>query len=151
MYPLTWNSITSITIMRRGGGSRSDTETHLQSILAYTMTLIPIRRVRLRPSHSLVSTIFWRFHHFLVAKLYITFLSCAAYHRIFIAAYLVGRKNSRDFCTQAFLLIYQTKVLQMTTQILSNNPSLNTQSSNKGLLVVWDFCFWVVWAARPVH
>ena len=30
-------------------------------------------------------------------------------------------------------------------------PSLNTQSCIKGLLVVWDFCFWAVWAAGPVH
>ena len=28
-------------------------------------------------------------------------------------------------------------------------PSLNTQSCIKGLFV--DFCFWAVWAARPVH
>ena len=28
--------------------------------------------------------------------------------------------------------------------------SLNTQSCTKGLLVVRDFCFWAVWAARPV-
>ena len=30
-------------------------------------------------------------------------------------------------------------------------PSLNTQSCIKGLLVVRDFCFWAVWAARPVQ
>ena len=32
-----------------------------------------------------------------------------------------------------------------------HSPSLNTQSCIKGLLVVWDFCFWVVWAAGPLH
>ena len=31
------------------------------------------------------------------------------------------------------------------------NPSLNTQSCIKGLLVLWDLCFWAVWAAGPVH
>ena len=31
------------------------------------------------------------------------------------------------------------------------NPSLNTQSCNKGLFVARDFCFWKVWAAGPVH
>ena len=30
-------------------------------------------------------------------------------------------------------------------------PSLNTQFFIKGLLVVWDFCFWAVWAAGPVY
>ena len=30
-------------------------------------------------------------------------------------------------------------------------PSLNTQFFIKGLLVVWDFCFWAVWAAGPIH
>ena len=30
------------------------------------------------------------------------------------------------------------------------NPSLNTQSCIKGLLVAKNFCFWVVWAARTV-
>ena len=29
-------------------------------------------------------------------------------------------------------------------------PSLNTQSCIKGLLVVWDYFFWAVWAAGPV-
>ena len=31
------------------------------------------------------------------------------------------------------------------------DPSLNTQSCIKGLLVIWDFCFWAVWAAGPIH
>ena len=31
-----------------------------------------------------------------------------------------------------------------------NIPSLNTQSRIKGLLVVRDFCFWALWAARPL-
>ena len=31
------------------------------------------------------------------------------------------------------------------------NPSLNTQSCIKGLLVVRDFGFWAVWTAGPVH
>ena len=30
-------------------------------------------------------------------------------------------------------------------------PSLNTKSCIKRLLVVCDFCFWAVWAARPDH
>ena len=32
-----------------------------------------------------------------------------------------------------------------------HSPNLNTQSYIKGLLVVRDFCFWVVWAAGPAH
>ena len=35
--------------------------------------------------------------------------------------------------------------------ILTSEPSLNIQFCIKGLLVVQDFCFWTVWAARPVH
>ena len=31
------------------------------------------------------------------------------------------------------------------------NPSLNTQSCIKGLLVVQDFCFWAIWEDGPVH
>jgi hypothetical protein len=30
------------------------------------------------------------------------------------------------------------------------NSTPNTQSCIKGLLVVRDFCFWAIWAARPV-
>ena len=33
---------------------------------------------------------------------------------------------------------------------LHENPSLNTQSRIKGLLGVQDFCFWAIWAARPI-
>ena len=33
---------------------------------------------------------------------------------------------------------------------LPSYPSQNTQSCIKGLLVVQDFCFWAIWAARPV-
>jgi hypothetical protein len=33
--------------------------------------------------------------------------------------------------------------------IMIDSPSLNTQSCIKGLLVVQDFCFWAVWAAKP--
>ena len=40
------------------------------------------------------------------------------------------------------------QVRNSTTHLTS---SLNTQSCIKGLLVVWDFCFWAVWAAGPVH
>ena len=29
-------------------------------------------------------------------------------------------------------------------------PSPTLRGVVKGLLVVWDFCFWVVWAAGPV-
>ena len=36
-------------------------------------------------------------------------------------------------------------------EFLHFDPSLNTQSCIKGLLVVRDFCFWAVWAAWPVH
>jgi hypothetical protein len=35
--------------------------------------------------------------------------------------------------------------------ILGFKPSLNTQSCIKGLLVVRDFYFWAIWAARPLH
>ena len=34
--------------------------------------------------------------------------------------------------------------------MLEYMPNLNTQSCIQGLLVVWDFCFWAVWAAMPV-
>ena len=34
---------------------------------------------------------------------------------------------------------------------LCYSPSLNTQFCIKGLLVVWDFCFWAIWAAGPVR
>ena len=34
--------------------------------------------------------------------------------------------------------------------VLVSEPSLNTQSCIKGLLVVRDFCFLPVWTARPV-
>ena len=30
------------------------------------------------------------------------------------------------------------------------NPSLNTQSCNKGLLGVQNFCLWAVWAGKAV-
>ena len=33
----------------------------------------------------------------------------------------------------------------------SFDPSLNTQSCNRGLLVVRDFCFWAVLAAGPIQ
>ena len=34
---------------------------------------------------------------------------------------------------------------------MAEEPSLNTQSCIKWLLVVWDFCFCSVCAAGPVH
>ena len=38
-----------------------------------------------------------------------------------------------------------------TERFLTTTPRLNTQSCIKGLFLVQDFCFWAVWAARPVH
>ena len=44
-----------------------------------------------------------------------------------------------------------TYFLNKVTKQSCNNPSLNTQSCNKGLLVVRDFCFWAVLAAGPMQ
>ena len=40
---------------------------------------------------------------------------------------------------------------QTLFQKMRLDPSLNTQSSIKGLLVVRNFCFWAIWAVGPVH
>ena len=45
--------------------------------------------------------------------------------------------------TANFLILEQT--------IKSYDTSLNTQSCNRGLLGVQDFCFWAVLAAGPMH
>jgi hypothetical protein len=60
-----------------------------------------------------------------------------------------------EYLTFRHSLIWLTHVLLPVElgspqQKLSRTPSLNTQSCIKGLLVVRDFCFWVVWAAGPV-
>ena len=34
---------------------------------------------------------------------------------------------------------------------MAEEPSLNTQSCIKWLLVARDFCFWAVWTAGPVN
>ena len=48
------------------------------------------------------------------------------------------------------IIILHTKQNPWITYLLVN-PSLNTQSCIKGLLVAWDLCFLAVWAAGPVH
>ena len=53
-----------------------------------------------------------------------------------------------------FKLIFIVKIITKNLRRDSKHtlhPSLNTQSCIKGLLVVWYFCFWAVWAAGPVH
>ena len=35
-------------------------------------------------------------------------------------------------------------------KLMAFDPSLNTQSCCRGLLVVRNFCFWAIWAAGPV-
>ena len=66
-----------------------------------------------------------------------TLISCQIYYLNFLRL-LIGL-NSGIFCQIIFVLINSNP-----------DPSLNTQSCIKGLFVVWDFCFWAVWAARPV-
>ena len=54
-----------------------------------------------------------------------------------------------------YLTIKTSKLLTKNTAILSHcfsfEPSLNTQSCIKRLLVVQDLCFWAIWAAGPVQ
>ena len=61
-----------------------------------------------------------------------------------------------------FLFIYfkkENKLLILVTftrhfKTTSKNtltPSMSTQFCIKGLLLVWDFCFWAVWAAGTIH
>ena len=52
---------------------------------------------------------------------------------------------------QITLKIHRMLCLSGPTPNCGVSPSLNTQSCIKGLLVVRDFCFWAVWAARPVN
>jgi hypothetical protein len=61
----------------------------------------------------------------------------------------IDAKNSIGFLVQ-FFLGYPGLLGDSEKDILIS-PSLNTQSCIKGLLVVQDFCFWAIWAARPVH
>ena len=62
------------------------------------------------------------------------------------------------------LYIYETKVCQIVhrgqellageleaTRFFAPSSQSEYPVLIKGLLVVQDFCFWVVWAARPVH
>ena len=48
-------------------------------------------------------------------------------------------------------VIIDNKISNYFAYLFLIMPSLNTQSCIKGLLVVLDFCFWAIWAARPVH
>ena len=57
---------------------------------------------------------------------------------IFISTHSVDTIRSKISLSCLYILIIHT-------------ISLNTQSCIKGLLVVWDFFFWAVWAAQPVH
>ena len=51
------------------------------------------------------------------------------------------------------LLSWRVPGGQVPTQYILTilHPSLNTQSCNRGLLGVQDFCSWAVWAAGPVQ
>ena len=61
-------------------------------------------------------------------------------------------------CETGVRLFYQTRFfaraeissLQFFSTYFNSISRLNTQFCIKGLLVVLDFCFWAVWAARPV-
>ena len=46
--------------------------------------------------------------------------------------------------------IYPAYLLETDKFNLASNPSLNTKSCIKWLLMVRDFCFWVVWQTSPV-
>ena len=48
-------------------------------------------------------------------------------------------------------LIAKSSVTTITEPEQRQDPSLNTQSCIKGVLVVRDFCFWAGLAAGPVH
>ena len=63
---------------------------------------------------------------------------------------------TRVFLVKINYVIMSTSVINAALSIhnidkIRMKPSLNTQSCIKGLLVVRDFYFWAVWAARPVH
>ena len=62
-------------------------------------------------------------------------------------------KFCSGFCShkQKFLLLLYWSSVIFSKVHITYHPSLNTQSCIKGPLVVRDFCFWALWAARPVH
>jgi hypothetical protein len=51
---------------------------------------------------------------------------------------------------KGFLRWFCTYVWKKDLNNFEAYPSLNNQSCIKGLLVVWDFCFWAVLVAGPV-
>ena len=56
-------------------------------------------------------------------------------------------------CATVAVLFSDREILGvfLTPAVSELEPSLNTQSCIKELLVVRDFCFLAIWAAGPVH
>ena len=65
-------------------------------------------------------------------------------------------ESAVDFVSIHVLLDNKSKTFLWTQFVVdlfgafSSSPSVNTQSCIKGILVVRDFCLWVVWAAGPI-
>ena len=96
-------------------------------------------------------------------------LECTTWNQNLESYLIKNHKHSMGFSFDKWALLWSRitfeVILQQPSNVLCNlitffkmsrvlvlvcNPSLNNQFCIKGLVVVWDFCFWAVWAAGPV-